>query len=89
LVSLTVSLFSEKILIFKRCINGLMSNLIKKSWTVSTTEVMQLKKGGHVTGATKHLHLMPGNRNILLWNMGVVANLLVIFAVVKCRQKAA
>ena len=35
LVSLTKSLFSEKMLISNRCICGLMSNLIKKSWTVS------------------------------------------------------
>ena len=35
LVSLTMSLFSEKMLIFNRWISGLMSNLIKKSWTVS------------------------------------------------------
>ena len=33
LVSLTMTLFSEKVLIFNRCISGLMSNLIKKSWT--------------------------------------------------------
>ena len=35
LVSLTRTLFSEKVLISHRCISGLMSNLIKKSWTVS------------------------------------------------------
>ena len=35
LVSLRMSLFSDKMLIFNRCISGLMSNLIKKSWTVS------------------------------------------------------
>ena len=35
LVSLTMSLFSEKMFIFNRCISVLMSNLIKKSWTVS------------------------------------------------------
>ena len=38
-VSLTGSLFSEKILISNRCISGLMSNLIKKSWTVSSPHV--------------------------------------------------
>ena len=37
LLSLTMSLFSEKMLIFNRCVSGLMSNLIKKSWTVSNT----------------------------------------------------
>ena len=35
LVSLRRSLFSEKMLISNRCISGLMSNLIKKSWMVS------------------------------------------------------
>ena len=35
LVSMTRSLFSENMLIYNRCISGLMSNLIKKSWTVS------------------------------------------------------
>ena len=35
LVSLRMTLFSEKILISNRCISGLMPNLIKKSWTVS------------------------------------------------------
>ena len=35
LVNLTRSLFSEKMLISNKCICGLMSNLIKKSWTVS------------------------------------------------------
>ena len=38
LLSLTMSLFSEKIFIFNRCISGLMSNLIKKSWMVSNTQ---------------------------------------------------
>ena len=31
-----MSLFSEKVLISNRCISGLMPNLIKKSWTVSS-----------------------------------------------------
>ena len=35
MVSLTMTLFSEKMLIFTRCIHGFMSNLIKKSWTDS------------------------------------------------------
>ena len=38
LVSLTMTLFSEKVLISNRCISGLMPNLIKKSWTDSTQE---------------------------------------------------
>ena len=36
LVSLMRSSFSEKMLVSNRCISGLMSNLIKKSWTVSS-----------------------------------------------------
>ena len=35
LVSLTMTRFSEKMLISTRCIHGFMSNLIKKSWTDS------------------------------------------------------
>ena len=35
LVSLTMTWFSEKMLISTRCIHGFMSNLIKKSWTDS------------------------------------------------------
>ena len=31
-----MSLFREKMLIFNRCISGSMSNLIEKSWKVST-----------------------------------------------------
>ena len=39
LVSLIMTLFSEKILNSNRCISGLMPNLIKKSWTVSTQHI--------------------------------------------------
>ena len=35
LVSLTMTWFSEKMLVSTRCIHGFMSNLIKKSWTDS------------------------------------------------------
>ena len=35
LVGLMMTLFSEKMRIFHRCIHGLIPNLIKKSWTVS------------------------------------------------------
>ena len=37
LVVLTMTLFSEKMLISHRCICGLMLNLFKKSWTASQT----------------------------------------------------
>ena len=38
LVSLTMTWFSEKMLISTRCIHGFMSNLIKKSWTDSNPQ---------------------------------------------------
>ena len=41
-----MTLFSEIILISNRCIIGLMSNLIKKSWTVSRQEHMKEKARG-------------------------------------------
>ena len=41
LVSLTMT-FSEKVLISNRCISGLMSNLINKSWTDSSLEALML-----------------------------------------------
>ena len=34
------TLFSEKVLIFARCISGLMPNLIKKSWTDSKGQLI-------------------------------------------------
>ena len=40
LVSPTMTLFSEKVLISNRCISGVMSNLIKKSWTDSNVQAM-------------------------------------------------
>ena len=39
LVSLTMTLFSKKVLNSNRCISGLMSNLIKKSSTVSNEQL--------------------------------------------------
>ena len=42
LVSLTMTLFSEKVLISNRCISGLMSNLIKKSLTDPYLEWLEL-----------------------------------------------
>ena len=38
LVGLTMTWFSEKLLIFNICRCGLMPNLIKKSWTVSSRD---------------------------------------------------
>ena len=43
LVSLTRSLFSEKMLISNICIHGLMPNLIKKSWTVSNQNLQAIE----------------------------------------------
>ena len=42
LVSLTMTWFSEKIVISTRCIHNFMSNLIKKSWTDSKLAVASL-----------------------------------------------
>ena len=39
-VNLTMTLFNEKMLISTRCIYGYVSNLIKKSWTVSTHPII-------------------------------------------------
>ena len=44
LVSLTMTLFSEKMLISTRCIHGFMSNLIKKSWTDSSVRLYSAVK---------------------------------------------
>jgi hypothetical protein len=54
-----MTLFSEKVLISRRCKSGLMPNLIKKSWTDSTQDFVvneeesfdryeQRKKGAEV-----------------------------------------
>ena len=43
LVSLTMTRFSEKMLISTRCIHGFMSNLIKKSWTDSTPQATSMR----------------------------------------------
>ena len=42
LVGLTMSLFSDEMLISHRCIRGLMPNLIKKSWTVPNVHLIQI-----------------------------------------------
>ena len=42
LVGLKMTWFSEKMLIFNICRRGLMRNLIKKSWTVSTFDGLSL-----------------------------------------------
>ena len=42
LVGLTMTWFSEKMLISNLCTHGLMPNLIKKSWTVSSTGPIRL-----------------------------------------------
>ena len=44
LVSLARSLFSEKMLISNRCISGLMSNLIEKSWTDSSQKLRKKQR---------------------------------------------
>ena len=52
LVDLTMTLFSEKMLISNICIRGLMPNLIKKSWTVSRDAICTTLK---ITGAEKEV----------------------------------
>ena len=41
LISLTMTLFSEKVLVSNKCISGLMSDMIKKSWTDSNIHISQ------------------------------------------------
>ena len=52
LVGLTMTSFSEKMLISNICIRGLMPNLIKKSWTVSRDAICTTLK---ITGAEKEV----------------------------------
>ena len=44
LVSLTMTRFSEKMLIFTKCTHGFMSNLIKNSWTDSKNDPSPQKR---------------------------------------------
>ena len=50
-----MTLFSEKVISSDRCISCLMSNLIKKSWTVSTNGATRKKNPQH------HNKFMSGN----------------------------
>ena len=47
MVGLTMTLFSEKMLIFSRCIQGYEPNMIKKSVTVSNTDSITKKGVAH------------------------------------------
>ena len=49
LVGLTMTIFSDEMLISHRCIRGLMPNLIRKSWTVSNA-YSQLNPYGNLCG---------------------------------------
>ena len=53
LVSLTRSLFCEKMLISNRCISGLMPKLIKKSWMVSTLESLCCEPSRSIINKTR------------------------------------
>ena len=53
MVGLTMTRFSEKMLIFNICRRGLMPNLIKKSWTVSSDAVLARKKQQERTGVAR------------------------------------
>ena len=61
LVGLMMTLFSDEMLISNRCIRGLMPNMIKKSWMVSSTYVVRVSKGGkknyYYEWGEKHLSL--------------------------------
>ena len=54
-VGLTMTSFSEKTLIFNICRHGLMPNLIKKSWTVSTVYIVPK---GHTDDASSNIFLL-------------------------------
>ena len=59
LVSLTMTLFSEEMLISTRCIRGLMPNLNKKSLMVSNSHVLTSTVGVKVTfGKSALMNLM-------------------------------
>ena len=63
LVDLTMTSFSEKMLIFNRCIQGLMTNLIKKSETVSnfrldTRQFLLFKTYSKKKNACGHNHML-------------------------------
>ena len=63
LVGLTMTWFGEKMLIFNKCRRGLMPNLIKKSWTVST-----LKLGAVQLNEWKELILAyNGTSKVEIW----------------------
>ena len=60
-----MTLFSEKTLISNRCISGLTSNLIKKSWTVSILHVQQSQfSQPDVWGNLILLFVLPKKENI-------------------------
>ena len=65
LVGLTMTWYSEKMLISNICRRGLMPNLFKKSWTVSMLEVWSSRKI-YRWGNKSLLWLVPDGRNVQL-----------------------
>ena len=68
LVSLTMTWFSEKMLIFKTCRRVLMPNLIKKSWTVSTGHHLRRWEGLADSGLKIKDLALPTD----LWNIVLI-----------------
>ena len=64
LVSLMMSLFSEKMPIFNRCVSGSMSNLIEKSWKVSNIY--------NVNNNVIKAKLIQKILSTSLWNIGLL-----------------
>ena len=58
LVDLTMTRFSEKMLISNRCIHGFMSNLIKKSWRTLFLR-LNYKLWSFEYRGNKHIRLIP------------------------------
>ena len=79
LVSLTMTLFSEKVLISNRCISSLMSNLIKKSWTDSNQKVQQNIVWKFVTSAH------PNHGMLKIWMIVLCKVSILGFAALKRR----
>ena len=72
LVSLTMTRFSEKMLISTRCIHAFMSNLIKQSWTDSNIRILSL----NVKSAMWSTILYRGIRTSLVFRKSVLGKLL-------------
>ena len=68
LVGLTMTWFSEKMLIFNICRRGLMPNLIKKSWTVSSLHTYIRKYMKPENWSRKQCAPFTRYNLVFLWN---------------------